>query len=252
MALVNIRSGDTHSWKITTTTRRATRRPQGTLTVLAVSEEPCIRTEVFHFSTGAGSPFLGCPPGFDPRGGRPLRCATRSGDGLQPAHPRRPSCSTSPETGFLNDFRRFIDALVPVEGTTSMTTTPCARRTSRRMSSATVTPTSALLVGNASVTIPVVDGESHRNLAEGALCRIPTRSESAESWCTRKGSVARATRGPRLRRWEQWASRSPAATSAMGNNAANRVHSPACHEDEHGRRSVACASHPQLAITGPR
>ena len=37
------------------TTRRGTRTPDGTITLLAASDEPRIRTEVLHFTTTAGS-----------------------------------------------------------------------------------------------------------------------------------------------------------------------------------------------------
>ncbi|HSG78657.1 MAG TPA: hypothetical protein VLD62_03680, partial [Acidimicrobiia bacterium] len=40
------------------TTRRATRRPEGTMTVLAATESPVIRTEVLHFSTADINEFL--------------------------------------------------------------------------------------------------------------------------------------------------------------------------------------------------
>ncbi|HEX5630436.1 MAG TPA: hypothetical protein VFY15_02125, partial [Acidimicrobiia bacterium] len=57
VAPVNSRSGDTAPVEEHTTTRRATRRPQGSMTVLAATEEPRIRTEVLRFTTTAGNEF---------------------------------------------------------------------------------------------------------------------------------------------------------------------------------------------------
>ena len=39
------------------TTRRATRRPEGTITALAQSDDPKILTETLHFVTGSGDEF---------------------------------------------------------------------------------------------------------------------------------------------------------------------------------------------------
>ena len=158
VALVNIRSGDTSPVEDHTTTRRATRRPQGTLTVLAVSEEPCIRTEVFHFSTSAGSQFWDLT---ELTREVVARSGVRHGQvTVHSLHTTTTIVLNESETGFLNDFRRFIDALVPVEGyyehDDHALRTENLQEDEFRNGHAHIRQ---LLVGNASVTIPVVDGE---------------------------------------------------------------------------------------------
>ena len=79
-----------------------------------MSEEPCIRTEVFHFSTSAGSQFWDLT---ELTREVVARSGVRHGQvTVHSLHTTTTIVLNESETGFLNDFRRFIDALVPVEG----------------------------------------------------------------------------------------------------------------------------------------
>ena len=141
-----------------TTTRRATRRPQGSMTVLAVSEEPRIRTEVLHFTTTGGNQFWDLT---EVTREVVARSGVRHGQvTVHTPHTTTTIILNESETGFLNDFRRFIDATVPVEGYYEHDDHEL--RTENLQEDEYLNGHShirQLLVGAASVTVPVVDGE---------------------------------------------------------------------------------------------
>lgn len=152
------RSGDTAPVEDHTITRRATRRPAGSMTVLAVSEEPRIRTEVLHFATNARNEFWDLTE-------ITREVVRRSGVRHGQVTVHTPHTTTTivlneSETGFLNDFRRFIDATVPVEGyyehDDHEVRTENLQEDEYLNGHAHIRQ---LLVGSASVTVPVVDGE---------------------------------------------------------------------------------------------
>ena len=128
------------------------------MTVLAVSDNPRIRTEVFHFTTTAGNQFWDLTE-------LTREVVARSGvhHGQVTVHSLHTTTTivlNESETGFLNDFRRFIDAVVPVEGYYEHD--DHALRTENLQEDEYLNGHAhirQLLVGTASVTIPVVDGE---------------------------------------------------------------------------------------------
>jgi secondary thiamine-phosphate synthase enzyme len=87
--------------------RRATRRPDGTLTVLAQTLEPPILSEALHFRTSASNEFWDLTD--------VVRAAiARSGVRHGQATVYTPHTTTSivineSETGFLNDYRRLVE-----------------------------------------------------------------------------------------------------------------------------------------------
>lgn len=140
------------------TTRRATRRPQGTTTVLAASETPAIRTEVLHFATTSISEFLDLSEFVREVVGR---SGVRHGQvTVHTPHTTTTIILNESETGFLNDFRKLIDGMVPVDGYYEHDDHEL--RTENLQEDEYVNGHAhcrQLLVGSASVTVPIVDGE---------------------------------------------------------------------------------------------
>lgn len=140
------------------TTRRATRRPEGTLTVLAESENPCIRTEVMHFSTNHGSEFWDISDFV-----REVvsRSSVRHGQvTVHTPHTTTSIILNESETGFLNDYRRTIESLVPIDGHYEHDDHDL--RTENLQEDEFINGHAhvrQMIVGSASVTIPVVDGQ---------------------------------------------------------------------------------------------
>ncbi len=140
------------------TTRRATRRPEGTITVLAESGDPSIRTEVMHFSTSGGGEFWDISDFV-------REVVERSGVRHGQVTVHTPHTTTSivlneSETGFLNDYRKTIEGLVPVEGYYEHDDHEL--RTENLQEDEYINGHShirQMLVGSASVSIPVVDGQ---------------------------------------------------------------------------------------------
>ena len=96
------------------TTRRATRRPAATATVLAHSTGPAILTEILHFETSAANEFLDIT---DDVREHVTRSGVRHGQvTVMTPHTTTAVVVNESETGFLNDFRRRISDLVPIEG----------------------------------------------------------------------------------------------------------------------------------------
>ena len=140
------------------TSRVATRRPEGTLTVLAASEDPAIRTEVLHFRTEERTEFwdlTGLTRGVVERSG------VRHGQvTVHSPHTTTSVLINESETGFLNDFRRLAAGLVPVEGYYEHDDHEL--RTENLQEDELVNGHAhclQLLVGSSSVTVPVVEGE---------------------------------------------------------------------------------------------
>jgi len=140
------------------TTRRATRRPEGTLSVLATSQAPAIRTEVLHFSTNNGGEFWDISDLV-------REVVARSGVRHGQVTVHTPHTTTSivlneSETGFLNDYRRAIEEMVPVDGYYEHDDHEL--RTENLQEDEFINGHAhirQMLIGSASATIPVVDGE---------------------------------------------------------------------------------------------
>jgi len=138
--------------------RRALRRPEGTTTLLAASSEPRIRTEVLHFHTTGSVEFWDLT---DLAREVVARSGVRHGQvTVHTLHTTTSVVVNEAETGFFNDFRRLIQEAVPVE---------CyyehddhAIRTENIQEDELVNGHAhcrQMLVGSASVTLAVVDGE---------------------------------------------------------------------------------------------
>jgi secondary thiamine-phosphate synthase enzyme len=139
-------------------TRRATRRPEGTLAVLAESRQPAIRTEVLHFKTTAGAEFWDLTE-------LAREVTTRAGVRHGQLTVHSPHTTTTlvlneSETGFLNDYRRVMDRIAPADGyyehddhelrTENLQEDEFLNGHAHQRS---------MITGCASVTIPVVEGE---------------------------------------------------------------------------------------------
>jgi secondary thiamine-phosphate synthase enzyme len=141
-----------------TTYRRATRRPEGAMTVLAASAQPAIRTEVMHFSTSARSEFWDLSDIV-------REVVARSGVRHGQVTVHSPHTTTSivlneSETGFLNDWRQLIEGIVPTGGYYEHDDHEL--RTENLQEDEYLNGHAhcrQLLTGSASVTVPVVDGE---------------------------------------------------------------------------------------------
>lgn len=138
--------------------RQATRRPEGPLSVLAASESPAVRTEALHFSTTMPGE---CWDVTDIT----REVVTRSGVKHGQVTVYTPHTTTSvvineSETGFLNDYGRMIERLVPED--LYYEHDDHSVRTENLQEDEYINGHAhcrQLLVGQPSVTIPVVDGE---------------------------------------------------------------------------------------------
>ena len=141
-----------------TTTRRATRQPEGVLTILATSDTPRIRTEVLHFTTTARNEFWDLS---DLVRDVVRRAGVRHGQvTVHTPHTTTTIVLNESETGFLNDYRRAIEALVPVD--TYYEHDDHELRTENLQEDEFINGHAhvrQLLTGSSSVTIPVVDGQ---------------------------------------------------------------------------------------------
>jgi secondary thiamine-phosphate synthase enzyme len=141
-----------------TTTRQATRRPHGELTVLAESAEPSIRTEVLHFATSAPNEFWDLT---DLVREVVARAAVRHGQvTVYTPHTTTSLVVNESETGFLNDYRRLLDAVVPVDAYYEHD--DHGLRTENLQEDEFLNGHAhcrQLMTGATSVTIPIVDGE---------------------------------------------------------------------------------------------
>jgi len=138
--------------------RQATRPPRGSLVVLSESVAPAIRTEAIHFTTEGPNHFYDFT--------QLVRdVVDRSGVRHGQVTVYTPHTTTSviineSETGFLNDYRRAIDTLVPEDAYYEHDDHEI--RTENLQEDEFINGHAhvrQLLVGQPSVTIPVVDGE---------------------------------------------------------------------------------------------
>lgn len=138
--------------------RRATRRPEGVVTVLAESASPAIRTEALHFSTTTPNEFLDLTDFV-------REVVARSGVRHGQVTVGTPHTTTTlvvneSETGFLNDFRNFITTIVPEDAYYEHD--DHAIRTENVQEDEYINGHAhcrQLLTGQPSVTLPVVEGE---------------------------------------------------------------------------------------------
>lgn len=141
-----------------TTARRATREPVGTLVLLSESSAAAVRTEAVHFVTSGINEFWDLT-------GLVRQVVERSGVRHGQVTIYTPHTTTSivineSESGFLKDFRRAIDTVIP-EGA-YYEHDDHAVRTENLQEDEYINGHShvrQLLVGQPSVTVPVVDGE---------------------------------------------------------------------------------------------
>lgn len=140
------------------TTRRATQRPTTTLAVLAHAAEAGILTEVMHFETTAANEFLDLT---DDVREHVARSGIRHGQvTVMSPHTTTAVAINESETGFLNDFRRLIGEMVPVEGYYEHD--DHGVRTENLQEDEFINGHAhvrQMLVGSTTVTIPVVEGE---------------------------------------------------------------------------------------------
>lgn len=138
------------------TTRSATRRPTTSVTLLA--DSPGVRTEVLRFETSAASEFVDLTD--DVRESL-KRSGVRHGQvTIMSPHTTTSVVINESETGFLNDFRRLLTSLVPIEGYYEHD--DHAVRTENLQEDEFINGHAhcrQLLVGNTSVNVPIVDGE---------------------------------------------------------------------------------------------
>ena len=139
-------------------TRQATRVPAGSLTLLSESASPAIRTEALHFNTSEPNEFWDLTMLV-------RDVVSRSGVRHGQVTVYTPHTTTSvvineSETGFLNDYRRTIQEAIPegvyYEHDDHSVRTENLQEDEFINGHAHVRQ---LLVGQPSVTIPVVDGE---------------------------------------------------------------------------------------------
>ena len=137
--------------------RWATRQPDGQTVVLASTTDPCLRTEVIHFSTTAPNEFWDLTPlvhSVIARAGLSNGQIT-----ISTPHTTTSIVVNEAETGFLNDFRRLIEEQVPAD--VYYEHDDLTVRTENLQEDEFANGHAhcrALLVGQPSVTIPVVGG----------------------------------------------------------------------------------------------
>ncbi len=141
-----------------TAVRQATQRPEGALTVLAASSSPAIRTEVLHFSTTAPNEFWDLT---DIVREVVARSGVRHGQVIVGTpHTTTTLVVNEAETGFLNDFRKLITTVVP--GDAYYEHDDHSVRTENVQEDEFINGHAhlrQLLTGQASITLPVVEGE---------------------------------------------------------------------------------------------
>ncbi len=139
-------------------TRRATRRPDGSLTVLAASDEPRVRTEVLHFHTSETAEFWDLT---DIVREVVVRSGVRHGQvTVHTPHTTTTIVLNESETGFLNDYRRLMDQIIPVDAYYEHDDHEI--RTENLQEDEFLNGHAhcrQLITGTSSVTIPVVEGE---------------------------------------------------------------------------------------------
>jgi secondary thiamine-phosphate synthase enzyme len=138
------------------TTRRATQRPDATSSILAQS--PGILTEVLRFGTGAANEFLDLTEDVREH---VSRSGIRHGQvTVMTPHTTTAVAINESETGFLNDFRRLISDVVPVEAYYEHDDHEI--RTENLQEDEFINGHAhvrQMLIGATTVTVPVVDGQ---------------------------------------------------------------------------------------------
>lgn len=138
--------------------RQATRQPAGSLTVLAESKEPAIRTEALHFASTEPNEFWDLT---DLTRDVVARSGVRHGQvTVYSPHTTTTVVVNESETGFLNDYRRLMNNLVPEDAYYEHD--DHSVRTENLQEDEFINGHAhcrQMLVGQPSVTIPVVDGE---------------------------------------------------------------------------------------------
>lgn len=138
--------------------RQATRRPIGALTVLAKETDPPIWTEALHFTTTGSNEFWDLT---DVVREVLARSGVRHGQAtVYTPHTTTTLVINESETGFLNDFKRLIGTVVPEDSYYEHDDHDV--RTENLQEDEFINGHAhcrQLLVGQASVTVPVVEGE---------------------------------------------------------------------------------------------
>lgn len=139
-------------------TRKATKEPLATPVLLAASEAPAIRTEALHFVTDGPEEFWDLTEFV-----RDVVARSQVSHGqitVYTPHTTTSIVINESETGFLNDFRKVIAGMVPVD--TYYEHDDHELRTENLQEDEYVNGHAhcrQLLVGQTSVTVPIVDGE---------------------------------------------------------------------------------------------
>ena len=140
------------------TVRKATRTPTAAPVVLSESSEAAIRTEALHFTTGGPNEFWDLT---DLVREVVARTGVRHGQvTVYTPHTTTSIVINESETGFLNDFRSFIGRTVPTD--VYYEHDDHSVRTENLQEDEFINGHAhvrQLLVGQPSVTVPVVDGE---------------------------------------------------------------------------------------------
>ena len=138
------------------TTRRATQRPHATTSTLAQS--PGVLTEVLRFETTAANEFLDLTEDVREHINR---SGIRHGQvTIMTPHTTTAVAINESETGFLNDFRRLISDLIPIEAYYEHDDHEV--RTENLQEDEFINGHAhvrQMLVGATTVTVPVVDGQ---------------------------------------------------------------------------------------------
>ncbi|GMQ86642.1 MAG: secondary thiamine-phosphate synthase enzyme YjbQ [Acidimicrobiia bacterium] len=139
-------------------TRKASKEPVTLPVLLAASEAPPIRTEALHFATDAPEEFWDLTEYV-----RAVVARSKVSHGqitVYTPHTTTSIVINESETGFLNDFRKVIAGLIPVD--TYYEHDDGDLRTENLQEDEYVNGHAhcrQLLVGQPSVTVPIVDGE---------------------------------------------------------------------------------------------
>jgi secondary thiamine-phosphate synthase enzyme len=138
--------------------RQATKTPRGTPVVLASSDDPAIRTEALHLTTEGSDEFWDVT---DLTRAVVVRSGVRHGQvTVYSPHTTTSIVINESETGFLNDFRRLIDGIIPAGGYYEHDDHEV--RTENLQEDEYLNGHAhcrQLLVGQPSVTVPIVEGE---------------------------------------------------------------------------------------------
>ncbi len=139
-------------------TRKATKEPVADPVLLAASEAPAIRTEALHFATDGPEEFWDLTEFV-----RDVVARSKVSHGqvtIYTPHTTTSIVINESETGFLNDIRKVIAGMVPVD--TYYEHDDHELRTENLQEDEYVNGHAhcrQLLVGQPSVTVPIVDGE---------------------------------------------------------------------------------------------